>query len=59
LVGEQGSIQDALLVVCPDLSSDGGCLCLGNGVIPTPDAIDEMVTPIQSHPHLHHAVVVA
>ena len=59
LVGEKGSIQYPLLVVTPDLSGDGGCFGVGDGVIPPADAIDEMVSPINTKTHLHHAVVVA
>ena len=59
LVGEQRGIQNPLLVVTPDLSTDGGCFGVGDGVIPPAEAIDEMVSAVQSHPHLHHAVVVA
>ena len=59
LVGEQGGIQYPLLVVTPDLSTDGGCFGAGDGVIPPADTVDEMVTTIQTQPDLHDAVVIA
>jgi len=59
LAGEQGGVQHPLLIVTPDLGTDGGCPCTGNGVVPPADAVDGVVTPIQSQPDLHHAVIVA
>jgi len=31
----------------------------GNGVIPPPKAVDEMVLTLQPHPHLERAVVIS
>lgn len=58
LVGEQGGIQNPLLVVTPDLSTDGGCFGVGDGVIPPAYAVDEVVSAVKTQPDLHHAVVI-
>jgi len=45
--------------VAPDLGGDGVGFCDRHGVTPTTQAVDEGILPINPHPHLQAAVVVA
>ena len=57
-VSIQRQVQIALLGIPPDLGIDGLSPGLGDWIIPTPEAIDEMVPPIQPQPDLESTVVV-
>ena len=59
LISHQAAVKAALLVVAPDLAAYG--LCLGNShrVAPASQAVDEGITPINPHPDLQAAVVIA
>ena len=57
LVGEQGSIQNPLLVVTPNLSSNSICFGVGNRVIPPAVAIDKAVLTIKANPNLNSTII--
>ena len=54
----KGYVSVLLSQIPTDLSTDDLCPGLGDWIIPTPYAIDEMVPPIQPQPDLENTVVV-
>ena len=58
-IGHQAATKHALLVIAPDLGSDGVGLCHRYRVTPTPQAVDKGILPINPHLHLQAAVVVS
>jgi hypothetical protein len=59
LIRHQAAVKSALAVIAPDLGGDGVGFSDCHRVTPTPQAVDKRITPINPHPHLQAAVVVA
>ena len=55
---EVEKFQNPLLGIPPDLRADGLSPGLGDWIIPTPEAVDEKIPPIQPQPDLESTVVV-
>jgi len=59
LIRHQGAVKGTLLVVALDLGGDGVGFCNRHRVNPATQAVDEGILPINPHPHLQAAVVIA
>ena len=59
LIRHQAAVKHSLLVVAPDLGGDGVGFSDCHRVTPATQAVDEGITPVNPHPDLEAAVVVA
>ena len=55
----QAVVKSALLIVTPNLGTDGVSFSDRHRVTPSPQAVDEGILPVNPHSHLQAAVVVA
>jgi len=59
LIRHQAAVKGALLKIAPNLGANGLCPCHCHWVIPATQTVDEGILPVNPHPHLQAAVLVA
>ena len=57
-IAVQRLIKITLLEIAPDLRGDRLGSCSGNRVIESAQAVDEVILPLQTNPHLQGTVVI-